>query len=196
MSLITMYVLGCLLWLAAMVPTTVAGSAGGVDAEEFPEFQNYMQAVQEKEHTDAEYADMMTEHEEWRQNTLMGRTVMGLQYVAAASNPFIRSVLNVVNNTDSSTVYGILLINLARIFLLAMAFLAVYLLGHVVKLILGEEIIVEERIIVIDEVTKSGKMVRSTELSEESEFMKEQQDRKKEQQNKAPRRGKKSKKED
>jgi len=165
--------------------------------EESLEFENFMENLQKRQDEEAFMEEMMARHEIWRQTTLMGRIVMFMQYLAR--HQFVVSFVKVIEESqaDDKTLYGIFLINVGRIILIGMIFGFMYLMGYVIKLLIGEEIVIEERVVIIQEQTQSGKNIRTTEVSEGSEILREYQRQQPTLKKSAPssQRGKRSKKE-
>lgn len=122
-----------------------------VDEKE-ADFIDYVDNVKRKERAQENQARAAQLRREWRETTWAGMLIALVERVGAAS--FFEAIGNSFEaGEDSASFYVTRLIY--KIGLISASIIFVYMLGWIMRMITGEEIVVEQEVVLVEEVTRS-----------------------------------------
>jgi len=116
------------------------------------DFLDYIETLTKKDKREKHAARAARLRQEWRETTWAGATIAFVERIGAAD--FFAAVGNSFHEGDDSSSYYATKI-VYKIGTIMGYIFFVYLLGRLLKMITGEEIVIEQEIVVVEEVTKS-----------------------------------------
>lgn len=116
------------------------------------DFFDYLGSVKRKERAEENEARAAQLRKEWRETTWAGMLIAAVERIGAA--PFFVAIgTSFEKGEDSASFYLTSL--LYKIGLISSSIIGVYLLGWIMRMITGEEILVEQEVVIVEEVTRS-----------------------------------------
>mmetsp|Transcript_50686 Transcript_50686/g.108005 ORF Transcript_50686/g.108005 Transcript_50686/m.108005 type:complete len:161 (+) Transcript_50686:150-632(+) len=116
------------------------------------DFVNYLESVKRKERVEKNEAFAAKQRKEWRETTWAGMLIATVERIGAAS--FFEAIGNSFEEGETSTSFYLTSL-LYKIGLITSSIIFVYMLGWIVRMITGEEIVVEQEVVIVEEVTRS-----------------------------------------
>ncbi|KAL7472619.1 hypothetical protein ACHAXS_014195 [Conticribra weissflogii] len=133
------------------------------------DFLDYIESLTKKEQREKNEARAARLRQEWRESTWAGATIAFVERIGAAD--FFAAVGNSFQGGDDSSSYYATKI-VYKVGTIVGYIFFVYLLGRLLKMITGEEIVIEQEIVIVEEVTKSQLQAEERERRETANEMK------------------------
>mmetsp|Transcript_14422 Transcript_14422/g.26049 ORF Transcript_14422/g.26049 Transcript_14422/m.26049 type:complete len:140 (-) Transcript_14422:131-550(-) len=122
-----------------------------VDNED-ADFIGYVDSIKRKEGVEKSEALAAKQRKIWRETTWAGMLISSVEKIGAA--PFFVAIGNSFEEGESSTSFYLVSL-LYKIGIITSGILSVYLIGMIMKMISGEEIVIEQEVVIVEEVTRS-----------------------------------------
>lgn len=120
--------------------------------ESAAEFLDYVDNVKRKEKEKEALEEVMRWKQEWRKTTYAGMLIALVERMGAAD--FFESIGNSLEGGDDRAAYYAVKI-IYRIGMITASIMFVFLLGYLMKMFIGEELVIEQEVVIVEEVTRS-----------------------------------------
>jgi len=120
--------------------------------ESAAEFLDYVDNVKRKEKEKENLEEVMRWKQEWRKTTYAGMLIALVERTGAAD--FFESIGNSLEGGDDRAAYYAVKI-IYRVGMITASILFVFLLGKIMKMFIGEELVIEQEVVIVEEVTRS-----------------------------------------
>ena len=120
--------------------------------ESAAEFLDYVDNVKRKEKEKDNLEEVMRWKQEWRKTTYAGMLIALVERTGAAD--FFESIGNSLEGGDDRAAYYAVKI-IYRVGMITASILFVFLLGKIMKMFIGEELVIEQEVVIVEEVTRS-----------------------------------------
>lgn len=122
--------------------------------DDHPDFKGYMEALANKATKAAVHASQTQSHEEWLETSWGGYVVKTLRRVG--DNKFIHALAEAFTDQEhGESTNAVLLRTFARMAIVIMAIFSFYVIGKLLEMLIGKEIVIEQDVIIIEEVRQS-----------------------------------------
>mmetsp|Transcript_24427 Transcript_24427/g.58948 ORF Transcript_24427/g.58948 Transcript_24427/m.58948 type:complete len:157 (+) Transcript_24427:55-525(+) len=116
------------------------------------DFFDYLGSVKRRERAEENETRAARQRKEWRETTWAGMLIATVERIGAA--PFFAAIGNSFEKGEDSASFYLTSL-LYKIGLISSSIISVYLLGWIMRMIMGEEILVEQEVVIVEEVTRS-----------------------------------------
>lgn len=116
------------------------------------DFVDYLDSIKRKERVENNEALAAKLRTEWRETTWAGMLIATVERIGAA--PFFEAIGNSFEEGETSTSFYLTSL-LYKIGLITASIIFVYMLGWIMRMITGEEIVLEQEVVIVEEVTRS-----------------------------------------
>lgn len=116
------------------------------------DFIDYLDSIKRKERVENNEALAAKQRKKWRETTWAGMLVATVERIGAA--PFFEAIGNSFEEGETSTSFYLTSL-LYKIGLITSSIIFVYMIGWIMRMIMGEEIVVEQEVVIVEEVTRS-----------------------------------------
>ena len=116
------------------------------------EFLDYVDNVKLKEEEKESLEEVMRWKQEWRKTTYAGMLIALVERMGAAD--FFESIGNSLEGGEDRAAYYAVKI-IYRIGMITASIMFVFLLGYLMKMFIGEELVIEQEVVIVEEVTRS-----------------------------------------
>ncbi len=123
-----------------------------MSSKESAEFLDYVDNVKRKEKEKEALEEVMRWKQEWRKTTYAGMLMALVERMGAAD--FFESIGNSLEGGEDRAAYYAVKI-IYRIGMITASIMFVFLLGYLMKMFIGEELVIEQEVVIIEEVTRS-----------------------------------------
>ena len=120
--------------------------------ESADEFLDYVDNVKRKEEEKDALEEVMRWKQEWRKTTYAGMLMALVERMGAAD--FFESIGNSLEGGEDRAAYYAVKI-VYRIGMITASIMFVFLIGYLMKMFIGEELVIEQEVVIIEEVTRS-----------------------------------------
>mmetsp|Transcript_7216 Transcript_7216/g.15603 ORF Transcript_7216/g.15603 Transcript_7216/m.15603 type:complete len:140 (+) Transcript_7216:241-660(+) len=120
--------------------------------DEDADFIDYIDSIKRKEKVEKTEALAAKQRKIWRETTWAGMLIASVEKIGAA--PFFGAIGNSFKEGESSTSFYLASL-LYKIGIITSGILSVYIIGMVMKMVVGEEIVIEQEVVIVEEVTRS-----------------------------------------
>lgn len=121
-------------------------------AKEEANFFDYLDRAKRKEEANEREAQAARHKEEWRRTTWAGMLIATVERTGIA--PFFLALGNSFEGGEDSGSFKLASL-VYKVGFISICILFVYVLGALMRMVLGEEIVVEQEVVIVEEVTKS-----------------------------------------
>mmetsp|Transcript_7421 Transcript_7421/g.13069 ORF Transcript_7421/g.13069 Transcript_7421/m.13069 type:complete len:141 (-) Transcript_7421:794-1216(-) len=116
------------------------------------DFIDYLDSIKRKENR-ARDEELAAKHrKEWRETTWAGMIIAFVEKIGAAS--FFEAIGNSFEEGEDSTSFYLTSL-VYKIGMIASSILFVYMIGWILRMITGDEIVVEQEVVIVEEITRS-----------------------------------------
>ena len=120
--------------------------------ESAAEFLDYVDNAKRKKEEKESLEEVMRWKQEWRKTTYAGMLIALVERMGAAD--FFESIGNSLEGGDDRAAYYAVKI-IYRIGMITASIMFVFLLGYLMKMFIGEELVIEQEVVIVEEVTRS-----------------------------------------
>ena len=118
------------------------------------DFQAYMETLAQKQAAENDYAEMISAHQQWLDKSWGGLFVRTTRKVS--ENKFIIALTDSLRDQENgASAPSRLLTNIARLLVVVMGVIAVFVIGKISQYVIGGDIVLEQEVLVIEEVRRS-----------------------------------------
>ncbi|KAL7535960.1 hypothetical protein ACHAXR_006830 [Thalassiosira sp. AJA248-18] len=142
------------------------------DDDKEADFIDYLDSLDRKERVQKHEAYAAQQRQQWRETTWAGALIATIERIGAAS--FFEAIGNSFEEGEDSTSFYLTSL-LYKIGLITSSIIFVYILGWIMRMITGEEIVVEQEVVIVEEVTRSQVQAEQRAAIRRGKFKKNEQ---------------------